>query len=211
MTPRPPIAVRAATIADRAIVAAVLARAFIADPALGYIFPDVASRPRRLRAFFDLIVRSESDPGDWCFAAEAVPAGSGVPADAAAVTIWRKPGAWKTPPSAMLRLIVPLIATFGTALPRALRLQGLLEANHPAAPHWYLEFAGCDPARHGRGFGGAAIRARLAATDTIGMPTALETGNEANLAIYAALGFRVTGDFAVTPDLHFWTMWRDPA
>ena len=202
-SPRPPIAVRAATIADRAVVATLLARAFVADPALGFIFPDVASRPRRLRAFFDLIVRSEADPADWCIAADA-----GVPA---AVTIWRKPGAWRTPPSAMLRLIVPMIATFGTALPRALRLQGLLEAHHPADPHWYLEFAGCDPARHGRGFGGAAIRARLAETDAAGVSAALETANEANIAIYTALGFRVTGDFAVTPTLRFWTMWRDPA
>ncbi len=206
MTARPPITVRAATVADRAVVATILARAFVADPALGFIFPDVTSRPRRLRAFFDLVVRSEADASDWCIAGDGA-----VPGDAAAVTIWRRPGAWKTPPSAMLRLIVPMLTTFGTALPRALRLQALLEANHPTAPHWYLEFAGCVPERHGRGFGGAAIRARLAETDSAGVPTALETANPANLPLYGALGFRVTGDFAVTPDLHFWSMWRDPA
>ncbi len=200
-TPRSAIAVRAATPADRATVADVLARAFVADPALGHVFPDVASRPRRLRKFFDLIVRSEADPGHWRIAGDAR-------GDAAA-TIWRPPGQWRTPPATMLRLALPMIATFGTALPRALRLQGKLEANHPAAPHWYLEFAGCTPDRHGHGFGGAAIRAKLAEADAEGVPAALETANPANLAIYTALGFRVTGTFAAAPALTFWTMWRD--
>ncbi len=201
-TLRPPIPVRPATAADGHAVAAILARAFIADPVMRHLFPDDARRPAKLAQFFDLVRRAEGDPADTLIAADA--AGNG-----AAVTVWRKPGEWRTPAAAMLRLAWPMLATFGLALPRALRVQSLLEANHPAAPHWYLEFAGCIPERHGRGLGGAAIRARLAATDAAGVPTALETANPANLPIYAALGYRVTGDFDVTPSLKFWTMWRD--
>ena len=205
MTPRrPPISVRPATAADGFAVAAILARAFIADPALGHIFPDPAHRPARLRRFFDLVRRAETDPADTLIAMDEA-------GEDAAVTVWRKPGEWRTPPAAMLRLAWPMLTTFGLALPRALRVQALLEANHPSAPHWYLEFAGCVPERHGRGLGGAAIRARLAATDAAGVPTALETANPANLPIYGALGYVVTGTFDVTPDLRFWTMWRDAA
>ncbi len=199
---RPAINTRPATAADGPLIASILARAFIADPVMRHLFPDDHRRPAKLAHFFDLVRRAEGDPADTLIADDE--AGNG-----AAVTVWRKPGEWRTPPSAMLRLAWPMLATFGFGLRRALRVQALLEANHPAAPHWYLEFAGCLPEKHGRGFGGAAIRARLAATDAAGVPTALETANPANLAIYGALGFRVTGTFDVTPALRFWTMWRD--
>lgn len=195
--PREAIPVRPATAADAPVIVETLSRAFIADPALAHVFPDVADRPRRLRRFFDLVVRAEADP-----------AHSRIAGDGAAVTIWRPPGRWSTPPETMVRLAVPMLRTFGFGLPRALRLQTMLERHHPAAPHWYLEFAGCDPACHARGYGGAAIRAKLAETDAAGFPAALETANAANLAIYGALGFRVTGTFDAAPGLTFWSMWR---
>lgn len=109
----------------------------------------------------------------------------------------------------MLRRAWPMLATFGTGLPRALRVQGLLEKHHPTVPHWYLEFAGSLPECQGRGFGGAAISARLRETDASGVPVALETANPANLAVYNANGFVVTGTVDVTPDLTFWMMGRD--
>ena len=195
---RPAIPVRPATAADGPLVASILARAFIADPVMRHLFPADDRRPAKLAQFFDLVRRAETDPGDTTIAGGD-----------AAVAVWRKPGEWRTPLGTMLRLVPPMLATFGLALPRALRVQALLEQHHPRPSHWYLEFAGCVPDRHGRGYGGAAIRARLAATDAAGVPTALETANEANLAIYGALGFRVTGTFDVTPALRFWTMWRD--
>ena len=46
-------------------------------------------------------------------------------------------------------------------LRRALAMQGQLEAHHPAEPHWYLQFVGCVPERHGRGLGGAAALTTL--------------------------------------------------
>ena len=193
------IVVRPATRADMPTAAAVLARAFVADPVMRHIFPDDARRPAKLRQFFDLVRRAEGDPADTLIAGDA------------AVTVWRKPGEWRTPVSAMLRLAWPMLTTFGMALPRALRVQGLLEKHHPTAPHWYLEFAGCLPEQQGRGFGGAAIRARLRETDAAGVATALETANPDNVALYGALGYRVTGTCDVTPDLRFWSMWREPA
>jgi len=198
--PRAAIPVRAATPADSAVVAAALARAFIDDPVLAYLFPDAATRPRKLTQFFALIVATEANAGDTLIAG-----------DGAAATIWRAPGRWQTPVSAMLRHAVPMIATFGLGLRRALRLQAVVDAHHPATPHWYLAFAGCDPALHGRGFGGAAIRARLRDCDAAGLPAALETANEANLAIYAALGFAVTETYDAAPGLAMWSMWREPA
>ena len=171
---RPPIPIRPAGLDDRARVAAIMADAFADDPALSFIFPDAATRPERLRRFFTLIQRTETDPALTTIAG-----------DGAAAAIWRRPGEWQTPPLTMLRLAVPMLTTFGSALSRASQHQG-------------------------KGFGGAAIRARLAQCDAQGLPAALETATESNLAIYRAMGFRITDEFKLADGPQFWGMWRDP-
>lgn len=176
-----------------------MARAFADDPGLSFIFPDSATRTQRLPGFFDLIQRSQRDP-----------ALTNIAGDTAAAAIWRGPGDWQTPTSTMLRLALPMIASFGTALRRALRLQAMLEAHHPRTPHWYLAFLATDPAQQGKGFGGAAVRARLALCDETGLPATLETATESNLAIYKALGFTITDSFKLPDGPQFWSMWRDP-
>ena len=197
--PRPGPAVRAANPADREQAVATLAAAFADDPAMSSLFPDAALRRARLPRFFDLMWRSGPDINLTDLAD-----------DGDAVAIWRAPDGWDIPTVRLLRFAVPLLRTFGLALPRALALQGLLEAHHPRAPHWYLAFVGCHPSRQGRGLGGAAIRARLARCDAEAMPAALETATESNLAIYRALGFEVSGSFDVPKGPRFWTMWREP-
>jgi GNAT superfamily N-acetyltransferase len=201
---RPPISIRPARSADRAQVTAALARAFADDPAMCYIFPDAARRARKLPAFFDLIQRSETD-----VALTNIACVNGTE-DCAAAAIWRAPNDWQTPTSAMLRLAWPLLNTFGTALPRTLRMQSLLESHHSRVPHWYLAFLGCDPAFQGKGYGGAAVRARLATCDAEGLPAALETATESNLPIYTALGFVIADSFDVPGGPRFWSMWREP-
>jgi ribosomal protein S18 acetylase RimI-like enzyme len=199
---RPPIPVRPAAAADRLTTAAILARAFVDDPAMAYLFQGDAGRPERLRHFFKLMTRVDDNPALWTLALDA-----GTPVAAA---MWRPPGAWATPTSAMLRLLPAMLHTFGFSLPRALALQSRLEAHHPHAPHWYLQYAGCVPDAQGRGFGGAAIRARLAACDAEGLPAALETATPANVGLYQALGFAVTATYDIKGGPRFWTMWRDP-
>ena len=66
------------------------------------------------------------------------------------------------------------------------------------------------PTAQGKGFGGAAIRARLALCDAQGLPAALETATESNVGLYQALGFAVTGTYRITGGPMFWSMWRDP-
>ena len=226
---RPPIAIRPATAADRPLAATILARAFIDDPALCFLFRDAADRPRRLARFFALITSIDATPELWTLAGDAGAADSVVYAGAAdraadagagaadagatdaAVALWRPPGQWKTPMAATLVQALPLIQVFGLSLRRALAMQGQLEAHHPQAPHWYLQFVGCVPERHGRGLGGAVIRARLAQCDIDGMPAALETATPANLGLYEALGFAVTGTYRITGGgPQFWSMWRAP-
>ncbi len=200
---RPPIIVRTAAATERVVTADVLARAFIDDPAMAYLFPDVAGRADRLARFFTTITRVDASTDHWTLALDA----AGTPV---AATLWRPPGAWVTPASAMLRLLPQLITTFRAGLPRALALQSVLEAHHPKAPHWYLQFAGCVPTAQGKGYGGAAIRERLAQCDATGMPAALETATPSNLGLYQSLGFVITDSHEVRNGPTFWNMWRDP-
>jgi GNAT superfamily N-acetyltransferase len=204
MTLKPSVAVRPATNADRGGAAAVLARAFIDDPAMAYLFRNAADRPRRLARFFGMIVSIDPSPEHWQLADDS-------DGELSAAALWRPPGEWKTSTLAMVASTLPLVHTFGWALPRALALQEKLEAHHPADPHWYLQFVGCVPERHGWGLGGAVIRRQLAVCDATGVPAALETATPGNVPIYEALGFRVTGTYDVRGGPIFWSMWREPA
>lgn len=197
------IVVRGVTADDRDTVGDVLARAFIDDPAMAYLFRNADQRPLRLQRFFAAIGRADALTDHWSLAFDD----AGTPV---AATIWRPPGAWQTPMTTTLRLLPRLLATFGTALPRALALQRQLEAHHPRSPHWYLAFAGCVPAAQGRGYGGAAIRQRLGWCDAQRLPAALETATPANLGLYQALGFAITDSYAIIGGPTFWTMWREP-
>ena len=58
--------------------------------------------------------------------------------------------------------MLPLIATFGTALPRGLKVQGSIDAHRPKGRFWYLHYVGVRPDHQGKGHGGRIIRAQTA-------------------------------------------------
>jgi len=93
---------------------------------------------------------------------------------------------------------------------RALTVGTAIDAHMPAQPFWYLHVLGCDPDEQGRGFGAAMVRAGLSRAAGR-LPCYLETATERNLGFYAALGFRVTGEWqAARSGPRFWSMLRPP-
>lgn len=197
----PAVPVRACTAADIPAVTAILASAFQDDPAMTWLWPDGAERAMRLTRFFDLITHSDADPALWHVALDA----DGRPAAAA---LWRRPTRWEVPTRTMIRQLPRLVTAFGTRLPRALRLQGLLDANHMRYRHWYLQFVGCAPRAQGRGLGGAVIRAGLARAAQSGLPAYLETATPSNVGLYQALGFDIIKTYGTGDGLDFWSMCR---
>ncbi|MBB4047422.1 MULTISPECIES: GNAT family N-acetyltransferase [Sphingomonas] len=189
--------IREAGARDRAAVATMLGRAFADDPAMSYIFPDAADRAKRLQRLFGLLFDSD---------------GVGmrlVSQDADAGTFWRPPGQAHVPTMAFARRLIPVLHALGASLPRAMRLGDAVEAHFPSEPFWYLHIAGVDPARQGRGLGGASIRAGLARCDADGVPAYLETATESNVGLYARLGFELTGEWSVPKGgPRFWSMMR---
>ncbi len=191
-------AIRVAGGADRTRVAAMLARAFMDDPAMAWIYPDAPERARRLPKLFALLFDDDAD-GMRLLTAQGE-----------AAALWRGPGNAKAGTAAMLRQAWPLWRALGRHIPRALRLASSIEAHMPAGDFWYLHVTGCDPAAQGRGLGGAVIRAGLGRVAGR-FPAYLETATERNLGFYGALGFQITGEWSV-PDggPRFWSMLRAP-
>jgi ribosomal protein S18 acetylase RimI-like enzyme len=164
---------------------------------MSFIVPDAADRARRLPGFFRLLLTSDQNAG-----LHVITTGG------EAATLWRAPGRTRIGKLEMLRHAIPMLRTFGTALPRALSVGNAIEAHYPARDFWYLHIAGCDPDAQGQGFGGAAIRAGLARTG--GLPAYLETATESNVGLYQRLGFAVIGEWHVPRGgPRFWSMWRE--
>lgn len=191
---RAPVA-RLATAPDRAVLAAMFARAFADDPALCWVFPNPHGRERRLKRLFAIL-----------FDSDAAGVRLMMP-DSAAATLWRPPGHAETTLGEMLRYAPQMLAAFGGAIGRGLALSKAIDAHFPQHPFWYLHLAGCDPAHQGRGLGRAVVRAGIDRLGGSGLPFYLETATQRNIGFYHSLGFCVTGEWRVGRDGPlFWSM-----
>ncbi len=189
-----------ATKADQPALIETLAEAFQTDPALSWILPDPAHRARALRGLFQTLV-----PAD-------MRAGVALRSDSdEAAALWRAPGQAQGGTMEFLRTVLPLIATFGTALPRGLKVQGGIDAHRPKGRYWYLHYVGVRTACQGNGHGGRIIRAQTAVADREGLPCWLETATPANVPLYERLGFVTQVEWDVRGGgPHFWGMMRQP-
>jgi ribosomal protein S18 acetylase RimI-like enzyme len=194
-----PIPCRPATRADRAAVIATLAEAFQHEPAFSWIVPDPAARRRALLRTFGIVFDEDIKAGCLMMAPGAE-----------AVTAWRSPAQMREGTWEAIRTRLPFLLAFGPAIGRAAAVAALIKANLPPQGCWYLHYAGCHSQHRGKGYGGAAIRAGLALADAQGGAAWLETADEANLAIYRALGFAVERTWQVPGGPMFWGMLRPP-
>lgn len=176
-----------------------LAQAFQTDPALSWVLPDPDHRARALRSLFRTLA-----PAD-------VRAGVALRSEGdEAASLWRAPGRAESGTLEFLRTVVPLVATFGTALPRGLKVQGSIDAHRPKGRFWYLHYVGVRPAHQGKGHGGRIIRAQTAVVDRDGLPCWLETATPENVPLYERLGFVTQVEWDVPGGPHFWGMMRRP-
>lgn len=175
-----------------------LAQAFQTDPALSWILADPDHRARALRSLFHVLV-----PAD-------VRAGVALRSDGdEAAALWRAPGQADSGTLEFLRSVLPLIATFGIALPRGLKVQSSIDAHRPKGRFWYLHYVGVRPGHQGRGHGGRIIRAQTAVADAEGVPCWLETATPENVPLYERLGFVTRVEWDVPGGgPHFWGMKR---
>lgn len=187
--------------ADRPALVETLAQAFRTDPALSWILPDPDHRARALRSLFRVLVPADMRAG---LALRAT--------GNEAAALWRAPGQAHSGTLEFLRTVVPLVATFGTALPRGLKVQESIDAHRPKGHFWYLHYVGVRTEHQGKGHGGRIIRAQTAAADVEALPCWLETATLANVPLYERLGFVTQVEWDVRGGgPHFWGMMRQPA
>ena len=161
-----------------------LVTAFMDDSMVGWVFPDPATRARRLR-------RLNRVPLEYGLRYGYVQQSG----EGRCVAIWIPPGQPMTP-WRMLRsglLAAPLqtglgpLARFGGAG----RVMDKIHKRHMDGPHWELLIVGVDPNLQGQGRGSALVRDGLARADAAGLPCYLNTNTPANLPFYERLGFTV--------------------
>jgi len=181
------IRIRSLTAEDVDPLAAALAEAFRRDDFAVWIFPDPLGRDATLAAMFrSRLTDALHNDGTVVDVAD----------DLSGAAIWQSPRVRlddNPPPGAR----PDVIDAFRT----------IFEAR-PPPPYWYLHGIGARTER--RGVGSALMGVGLRRLDTAGVPSALMTGAERNLAFYRKHGYRELQRF----DFHgasAWWMWRDPA
>lgn len=122
---------------------------------------------------------------------------------------WRGPGRAHSGGLEFLRTVLPLIATFGAALPRGLKVQGSIDAHPAQGRFWYLHYVGVRPDHQGKGTAGGSSRRRRRWP----MPMAFLAGwrrrRPGNVPLYERLGFVTATEWDVADGgPHFWGMMR---
>jgi GNAT superfamily N-acetyltransferase len=190
--------VRKVTAGDATVLQGVLARAFVDDPCMSWVFRDDAQRADHLHLLFGSALEI------------FVPHGiSYTTPDLAGVALWAPPGLWRTPDEVVERMAPVLAQVYGEeTLMRLLTFFGTTEEKHPDVDHYYLAVLASDQGRQGQGLGSANMGPVLAQADAEHLPCYLESSNERNLPLYERHGFETTEVVHLPDGPPIWLMWR---
>ena len=195
--------VRAGGRADRVVAAALLGRAFQAEPVYEWLLPDPAQR----RRWLPVLLRSNlaylhRGPGSF----EVATADGHI----VGAAIWDGPNDRGAGPLRRAQAWPGRFRAVAGRLGRLAQVATALAAVRPAEPHWYLDHLGADPEVPRCGAGSALLAAGLARADAGRVGTYLEC-KAANVDYYRRVGFELRDEVLVDPGrLTVLTMWRPP-
>jgi ribosomal protein S18 acetylase RimI-like enzyme len=191
--------IRTATAADEERAIAALTLAFVADPALRWLYSD----PYQFWTHFPEFLRA--------FGGRAFVHGTAHLAEhegrCVGAALWLPPGVHPDE-EALMALLQRSIPAHRQEV--VLEVLGQMDAYHPKEPHWYLPVLGVDPPRQGAGHGSALLRHALARCDRDQLPAYLESSNPANLPLYERHGFEAIGIIQAGASPPAWPMLRQP-
>lgn len=185
--------------------AALLARAFDADPMFRFLYPEDSKRAGWLRWMMGVTLRQGVRDG----VVFAVDDGDELAGAATCVA----PGRWPLGGWSFVRAGLALPPSLPTwrSLREGVAVDRAVLARHPPVPHWYIYVLGVDPAVAGRGHGGALLRHVTAQADESSVVAHLETTNPKNLTLYRKFGFEVVEELSIGDAPPAWIMTRPAA
>lgn len=196
--------VRPAHRRDIAGLSRVLAEAFDDDPVMTWMLPDPQDRAARMSRFFAAITRHHHLKGGGV---EVATDNADVIGGAA---LWDPPNGWQQSTVSTVTMLPSIFRALGRRSRVGARLDEVMDAVHPKAPHWYLSTIGTGSAARGGGYGTTLMKSRLDRCDDSGASAYLESSKESNIPYYERFGFTVTREIVVPdggPTLY--AMWRD--
>jgi GNAT superfamily N-acetyltransferase len=180
-------------------VAAAIARGFDDNEIWVWLIPDDRKRLGLLTRRYAAMIKHVCIPrgGAWATA------------DLQGAALWTPPDRLKWTLREQLHEELSLLPGLGLrGAMRGRRLYALFRANHPSAPHYYLDTLSIDPDHQRRGYGSALLAPLLERADAEGMPIYLETQRRDNVPFYARFGFEETGEMSLPDSPPLWKMWR---
>lgn len=182
------------------MAAEVASRGFYDDPVMSWVFPDDGKRRAQLQVSFATLASR--------FAARD---GRVDLIDEACVAMWLPPDPPPPPPPEEETRPPDSWQLFSADIAERFTVLGaVMEAAHPAEPHWYLGVVATVPEAQGQGLGARILGPVLDICDREGLPAYLESSNARNLPFYFRLGFVQTGEIVVPDGPTLFPMWRDP-
>lgn len=194
--------VRLAVQADVPEMRDALVEAFLEDPVVAWVYPDVVNRSECLPEWYDIMLTAGLRSGHTYTVTSKQ-----------AVAVWSPPAVphmveWERDGAAMADMMSRHLGGRTKYV-----LDGLMriETAHPHdVPHFYLAMLGTLPAAQGKGLAGALLDDVLERCDREGWPSYLETSRERNVHFYERRGFRVTSTMELPDDgPTIWFMWRN--
>ena len=191
-----PIIKTAATASDEEYVIDVVVRAFAADPAARWGWPD----QQQYCMHFPSFVRA--------FAGKAFTHGSAYYVDGyAAAALWLPPDVYPDED----KLISLLHRTVSEQIQKDFfPVFEQMGRYHPSEPHWYLPMTGVDPLQQGKGFGSALLQHALIQCDRDSKLAYLESTSQKSVPFYKRHGFEVLGTIQVGKSPPIFPMLRRP-
>ncbi len=185
---------RRATAAEIPRLCLTAMRAFAADPVLRWLYPDDDEFEADRGGVFRIpMIRWLAHAETW------------TTVDVVALAAWVPPGRPEVDVD-----VGPISEQPAWRLERFDALRGVMTANTPPEPHWYLNLLATHPDWQRQGFGGALMSVMFERADTDGLACYLETETPANVAYYRHHGFEVRSEWDVPGGgPHMWGMLRN--
>jgi ribosomal protein S18 acetylase RimI-like enzyme len=188
--------IKTATASDEAHLIDVVVRAFAADPAARWSWPD----SQQYFMHFPSFVRAVGG--------KAFTQGTAYFVDGyAAAALWLPPNVY--PDEDKLTSLAQRTVSEQTQ-EDFLSVFEQMSQYHPSEPHWFLPFMGVDPSQQGKGFGSALLRHTLIRCDRENKLAYLESSNPRNIPLYKRHGFELLGTIQIGTSPSIAPMLRRP-